>query len=222
MMVQRTVMSRISQYASEVEPLLPTQRHEIPSAMPAKEVTKVALRLKYQIEQVVPCELEIVDIEKPHSSIITDKVIQTAREAGGEKYKSCVVYCLLIVRSWFEKQSKQELWDDRLYDARVAAAETIAKRMYVVMRCTGLYIMLIILQHRERRRSRLLDGSYSAPSIRHHGERRGRLHIQRHRASRRPPLSDSCGLFRLSESHHVHLARLADTSHCTTSPLHSL
>jgi len=132
-MVQTTVMSRMSQYASEVEPLLPTQRHEIPSAMPANEVTKVALRLKYQIEQVVPCELEIDVIEKPHSPIITEKVIQTAREAGGEQYKACVVYCLLIVRGWFKLQAKQELWDSELYDARVAAAEIIAKRMYVLL-----------------------------------------------------------------------------------------
>lgn len=102
--------------------------------MPAKEVTKVALRLKYQIEQVVPCELEIEVIEKPHSPIITDKVIQTAREAGGDEYKACVVYCLLIVRGWFKLQAKQELWDSELYDARVAAAEIIAKRMYVVSR----------------------------------------------------------------------------------------
>lgn len=133
-MVQSSISNRLSQYASEVEPLLPTQRSDIPSAMPAKEVTKVALRLKYQIEQVVPCELEIEVIEKPHSPIITDKVIQTAREAGGDEYKACVVYCLLIVRGWFKLQAKQELWDSELYDARVAAAEIIAKRMYVVSR----------------------------------------------------------------------------------------
>ena len=40
---------------------------EIASAFPAAEVTKVALRLKYQIEQVIPCELEEWKITKANS-----------------------------------------------------------------------------------------------------------------------------------------------------------
>jgi len=56
-------------------------------------------------------------------------VIQTAKDAGGKEYKDCIVYCLLIVRGWFKKQSKNEPWDAELYDARVAAADVIAKRM---------------------------------------------------------------------------------------------
>ncbi|GKZ51925.1 hypothetical protein AbraIFM66951_008238, partial [Aspergillus brasiliensis] len=35
---------------------------QVSSTLPSKEVTKVALRLKYQVEQVIPCELDESDI----------------------------------------------------------------------------------------------------------------------------------------------------------------
>ncbi|QSS58913.1 vacuolar cation channel [Histoplasma capsulatum] len=63
--------------------LLPVRRNEaLPPALPAKEVTKVALRLKYQIEQVIPCELDEDSVTKANSNILTKAVIQTTREAG--------------------------------------------------------------------------------------------------------------------------------------------
>ncbi|EDN03271.1 conserved hypothetical protein [Histoplasma mississippiense (nom. inval.)] len=62
--------------------LLPVRRNEaLPPALPAKEVTKVALRLKYQIEQVIPCELDEDSVTKANSNILTKAVIQTTREA---------------------------------------------------------------------------------------------------------------------------------------------
>lgn len=36
-------------------------------------------------------------ITKAHSAIITPKVVKAAKEAGGDEYGACVVYCLLIV-----------------------------------------------------------------------------------------------------------------------------
>lgn len=64
--------SRVGQHSRhEVAPLLPTQRHELPSSFDPEEVTKVALRLKFQMEKVIPCELEKEIITKPHSPIIT-------------------------------------------------------------------------------------------------------------------------------------------------------
>jgi hypothetical protein len=67
----------------------------MPSAIPAPEVTKVALRLKYLIEIVVPCELEENVITKAHSHVITTGVVKAAKEAGkvgeGEDYRACVV-----------------------------------------------------------------------------------------------------------------------------------
>lgn len=116
--------------AEESRRLLPAHSHDLPpSAVPAKEVTKVAIRLKYQIEQVVSCELEEALITKANSGVITPKVIKTAREAGGEEYKACVVYCLLVCKRWFMRQANLELWDSDLHDVRAVACEVIAKRI---------------------------------------------------------------------------------------------
>ncbi|KAF2732956.1 hypothetical protein EJ04DRAFT_496145 [Polyplosphaeria fusca] len=112
----------------EMRDLLPTRRdHVLPPPIPAKEVTKVALRLKHQLEQVIPCEMEEYKITRPHSSILTPAVVRTAKEAGGEEYKACVVYCLLVVKKWFKKQAMCELWDADLHDVRAMAAEMLAK-----------------------------------------------------------------------------------------------
>lgn len=74
-------------------------------------VTAVALRLKYLIEQTVPCELKETQITRPHSEIITRNVVQLAREAGGHEDRACVVFCLLVCLRWFKRQSVLELYD---------------------------------------------------------------------------------------------------------------
>lgn len=96
----------------------------------SREITKVALRLKYQIEQVVSFEVEHSVLTDPNSRIITDAVVATARNAGGDDYKACVVYCLLVCVRWFKIQSTVELWDSDLHVVRAVACEVIAKRMY--------------------------------------------------------------------------------------------
>ena len=100
--------------------------------IPPAEGTKVGLRLKYQIEQVIPCELEEWKITKANSPVITQKVVRTAKEAGGKDYQSCVVYCLLVCHRWFKRQAALELWDADLLDVRATACEVLAKIMYVV------------------------------------------------------------------------------------------
>jgi hypothetical protein len=78
-------------------PVLPSYTDErIQSAIPAPAVTEVALRIRHLIEECVPCELKENHITSPHSRILTAKVIQAAKEAGGREYKDCVVFCLLI------------------------------------------------------------------------------------------------------------------------------
>lgn len=99
--------------------------------MSPEEVTKVALRLKYQIEQVIPCELEEWKITKANSPVITHKVIMTAKEAGGTEYASCVVFCLLVCARWFKRQANLELWDVDLHKVRAVACEVLAKKMSV-------------------------------------------------------------------------------------------
>ena len=108
--------------------VLPSNNGDLPpSAFPAKEVTKVALRLRYQIEQVVPCELEESRVTKANSAVITRHVIATAKEAGGKDYAACVVYCLLVCKRWFKRQAMLELWDSDLHDVRAVACEVLAK-----------------------------------------------------------------------------------------------
>lgn len=96
----------------------------------SKEIAKVALRLKYQIEQVVAHEVEESALTDPNSRIITSDVIKTANHAGGEDYKASVVFCLLVCLRWFRIQAAVELWDADLHQVRAVACEVIAKRMY--------------------------------------------------------------------------------------------
>ncbi|KAI4274969.1 MAG: hypothetical protein L6R35_006303, partial [Caloplaca aegaea] len=66
----------------EFRQLLPSNTNDyVEPAMPPEEVTRVALRLKFQIEQIIPCELEEWKVTKANSPIITKKVIMTAKEA---------------------------------------------------------------------------------------------------------------------------------------------
>ena len=117
-------------WADQARRLLPAHSSDLPpSAVPAKEVTKVALRLKYHIEQVIPIELDEAKIIKANSPVVTKKVIKTALEAGGSEHKQCVVYCLLVCKRWFKKQAMLELWDSDLHDVRAVACEVIAKRI---------------------------------------------------------------------------------------------
>ncbi len=122
--------------------MLPSSRDDaIESAIPPAEVTKVALRLKYQIEQVIPCEMEESKVTTANSPIITRKVIQTAKEAGGEDYKGCVVYCLLICKRWFHRQATLELWDAGLHNLRAVACEVLAKQMYLTRLISSLIFL---------------------------------------------------------------------------------
>ncbi|KAK2800811.1 hypothetical protein FQN50_007952, partial [Emmonsiellopsis sp. PD_5] len=140
--------------------LLPVRRHDsIPPALPSKEVTKVALRLKYQIEQVISCELDEDAVTKPNSHIITKAVIQTTREAGGDQYRACVVYALLVCVRWFKLQALVELWDSDLHGLRAVACEVLAKRI-IESEEDQDYLMLEVLL---KRYSVFIDGEDTPP-----------------------------------------------------------
>lgn len=81
--------------------------------------------------------MEESKITKANSPVITRKVIQTAKEAGGEEHQACVVYCLLVCHRWFTKQAGLELWDADLHNVRAVACEVLAKQMYVEFRFSG-------------------------------------------------------------------------------------
>lgn len=140
--------------------LLPTYRNEsIESAIPAADVTKTALRLRYLIEECVPCELEEEQITRPHSKVITKAVIKAAKEAGGPSNRSCIVYCLLVVKQWFKHQSISELWDADLHQLRATACEVIAKQIIETEDDIGYLLHSVLL----KRYSTLIDGEDTPP-----------------------------------------------------------
>lgn len=141
--------------------MLPSTQSDLPpSAFPPKEVTKVALRLRYQIEEVIPCELEEWKVTKANSSVITRKVVQCAKEAGGEEYSACVVYALLVVMRWFKRQAVLELWDADMHDVRAVACEIIAKALIEREEDQEYLLQKTLLQ----RYSIIIDGEETEPA----------------------------------------------------------
>lgn len=117
----------------EISALLPRNSDEVvTSAVPARLVTLIALRLKYQLEVVIPCEVEEDRVTKSHSDFITPEVVKTAKTAGklsgvADDHGACVIFCLLICKSWFIRQANLELWDADLHKVRAIACEVLAK-----------------------------------------------------------------------------------------------
>lgn len=140
--------------------LLPLHRDaSIQSAIPADEVTKIALRLRYLIQECVPCELEEQAITQPHSKVLTRQVIKAAKEAGGGENRACVVYCLLVAKRWFHHQALCELWDADLYDLRATACEVIAKQIIEEEEDMTYLLHSVLL----KRYSTLIDGDPTPP-----------------------------------------------------------
>ncbi|KAK8043146.1 potassium ion channel [Apiospora phragmitis] len=140
--------------------VLPTYRdRHIESAIPAEEVTKIALRLRYLIEEAVPCELEAEEISRPHSRVITPKVVAAAKEAGSQQYRACVVFCLLIAKRWFMHQAQVELWDADLHAVRAVACEVIAKSIIESEEDMGYLLHAILL----KRYAIIIDGESTLP-----------------------------------------------------------
>ncbi|KAL2818917.1 hypothetical protein BJX63DRAFT_47732 [Aspergillus granulosus] len=142
-------------------PLLPAYAGEdVAPSHPAKEVTKVALRLKYQIEQVLPCELDENSVTSPNSRIITHQVVETALQAGGEDLRDCVPFCLLVCLRWFKRQALLELWDSDLHLLRATACEVIAKRIIEGVEDQNHLLVHVLL----KRYSIFVDGEESDPA----------------------------------------------------------
>ncbi|EPS45323.1 hypothetical protein H072_668 [Dactylellina haptotyla CBS 200.50] len=102
---------------------------DAPTGIDAKTVTLISMRIKYLVEETIPCELEEDQIIKPHSPILTSKVIELCRNAGGEESGSCVIYCLLVCLEWFRWQSLKELYDADLGQLRAVACQMLAKHI---------------------------------------------------------------------------------------------
>lgn len=144
------------------ESLLPRSRihGDVQSAIPAKRVTAVALRLKYLVENAVPCELKETQITRPHSEIITRSVVQLAREAGGQEDRACVVFCLLVCLRWFQRQAVLEMFDADLNNLRAEACQVIAKLIIESHEDHDYLFQEVLL----KRFSILKNGKESAPT----------------------------------------------------------
>lgn len=141
--------------------LLPHHRHhELNPSIPPLEVTKIALRLRHLIEECVPCELEESLITQAHSRVITREVVLAAKEAGGEEYRSCVVFALLVCSRWFKRQAHLELWDATLHNVRSTACEVIAKAIIEGEEDMS-YLLHTVLLHRF---SILVNGKPTPPA----------------------------------------------------------
>ncbi|KAL7944314.1 calcium permeable channel [Trichoderma barbatum] len=144
----------------EERALLPRLRNEdIDSAIPPADVTKVCLRLRHLVQECVPCEMEESRITAPHSRIITPHVIQAAKEAGGQEYKGCVVYSLLVNQRWFKHEANVELWDAGLHNLRAEACGVIAKALIEEEEDTGYLLHSVLL----RRYSYIANGIPTPP-----------------------------------------------------------
>lgn len=141
--------------------MLPHHRNEhIRSAIPAKDVTRVCLRLRHLIQECIPCEMEESKITRPHSRIITKKVIQAAKEAGGQEHGGCVVFCLLVNKQWFKHESSSELWDADLHNLRAITCGVIAKTL-IESEEDNKYLLHSMLL---RRYSIMSDGNPTPPA----------------------------------------------------------
>nr|WNZ75334.1 Calcium channel yvc1 [Trichoderma harzianum] len=141
-------------------PVLPQLRNEeIDSAIPPADVTKVCLRLRHLVQECVPCEMEESRITAPHSRIITTNVIQAAKEAGGQEYKGCVVYALLVNQRWFNHEANVELWDASLHNLRAEACGVIAKALIEEEEDTAYLLHSVLL----RRYSYIANGIPTPP-----------------------------------------------------------
>lgn len=148
-------------WAETRQRLLPSYTDEsIESAIPAPNVTKVALRLRHLVQECVPCELEEDQVTRPHSKIITKKVVQAAKEAGGRENRACVVFCLLGNKRWWKHQALIELWDAELHRLRAVACEVIAKQIIESEEDTSYLLHAVLL----KRYSIMVDGQATPPS----------------------------------------------------------
>ncbi|ODQ55443.1 hypothetical protein SAICODRAFT_76435 [Saitoella complicata NRRL Y-17804] len=115
-------------------PLLPYSDNDLnrSPAISAQHCTKVALRIRYLVQEIIPVAYKESHVTKPNSRIITNDVIELVRTRAGVDSKetnACVVYALLMCRRWFMKQSKSNLPDADLNNLRAVACDVLAKQI---------------------------------------------------------------------------------------------
>jgi len=143
----------------EEETLLPHHGQTTHSAIPPAEVAKTCLKLRHLIQECIPCEMEESKVTRAHSRIITKKVIDAAKSAGGEEARGCVVFCLLVNKRWFAHEANVELWDADLHQLRAVACGVIAKQIIETEEDNDYLMHSVLL----RRYSFLINGQSTRP-----------------------------------------------------------
>ncbi|KAK9453130.1 hypothetical protein V1511DRAFT_505722 [Dipodascopsis uninucleata] len=106
-----------------------TEERERRDTITPRDTTVTAIRLMRLINTLVPIELKESRITRPGNSVITDEVIETAKQAGEESKRACIIFSLLTAISWYRKIKRQELYDADLNDLRILACQYLAKRI---------------------------------------------------------------------------------------------
>lgn len=98
------------------------------------QVLRIALNLKSLLDSIIPNAVPISSL----LNILTPRIVDLALQACGgkgngeigtssRKYRGCVIYCLIIVSTWYDKLSQMNLHESDLYQCRSAASEHLAK-----------------------------------------------------------------------------------------------
>ncbi|SCU97332.1 LAMI_0F09670g1_1 [Lachancea mirantina] len=102
----------------------------------SRQILRIALNLKYLIDEVVPILFKESEITSDQSRILNRKVLKLTREACGgnqkdersmRKYQSVVIFCLLKVCGWYWELASSELHNAQIYSLRATAAQQLCK-----------------------------------------------------------------------------------------------
>ncbi|ODV62544.1 Yvc1p ASCRUDRAFT_55866 [Ascoidea rubescens DSM 1968] len=110
---------------------------EFPVPSP-RQVLRIALNVKYVIDQIIQIQYEPDLLTCPDSRIINQKAVRLVLEAAGgkgdgapnsssRKYRAPLIFCLLKICWWNYKLSLTELHDAELYQSRLIASQQLAK-----------------------------------------------------------------------------------------------
>lgn len=140
---------------------LPDDEHELDfeyfSPTP-RQTLRIALNLKFLIDQVIPIEYPLDLITVPKSRILNQQVLQAVYDAAGgsgdgkhgtssHKYRSVLVFALLKVCGWYWTLRNNEMSDFELYAARACAAQQLAK-IVIEAEEDERYLFISMLCHR--------------------------------------------------------------------------
>ncbi|CCF60248.1 hypothetical protein KAFR_0J01840 [Kazachstania africana CBS 2517] len=102
----------------------------------SRQVLRIALNLKYVIDNAVPIIYEIDEITSEKSEIVNGKVLEFAYQACGgdsgnklslQKYQAVLIFALLNLAKWYDTLANQELSNFKLYQTRSIATQRLCR-----------------------------------------------------------------------------------------------